>query len=192
MAATDENHGGDHKPVKTGHINDYQYAYEANIQSHASKVTFKNQASNSFITCTRIYTLSLSYQSTDPPTTRICSRTLHHHKMFSRGSLHSGLIFVRLPLSIIIDMHALDILIIFIYAVYAFFTKKNPPMIQKAVSANGCQQTQRAYKVRSVKGDSNQDWQNKRSLSESLGLTWTDSYPTGYGFSSQFNKCSGK
>jgi hypothetical protein len=59
-----------------------------------------------------------------------------------------------------------------------------------AVSVNGCSQTQKTYKVRAVKGDSNSDWQSRDALAESLGITWSDSYPTGYGFSAQWRKCA--
>jgi hypothetical protein len=50
----------------------------------------------------------------------------------------------------------------------------------------GCSMDRVSYKVRNRKGHSNKDWFDRYSLKQSLGLTWTDTYPTGYGFSAQF------
>ena len=36
----------DRKIVKTGDINEYDYAYEADIETHANKISFRNQASD--------------------------------------------------------------------------------------------------------------------------------------------------
>ena len=77
--------------------------------------------------------------------------------------------------------------------VYEIDIAANAGMItfqNQGTKSYGCSQTEKTYRVRALKGEGNTAWRDKRSLGQSLGLSWTDSYPTGYGFSNQWRKCS--
>jgi len=56
-----------------------------------------------------------------------------------------------------------------------------------ARGGGGCGMQLVQYRVRTLKGDGDKNWRQRHSTKEALGITWSDSHPTGYGFSNQIS-----